>query len=65
MYFRLMAAIIDFRRAQTSDSIPTSLSVLPDPHMALCPSQFSVMGLVTFVHRVDKDAVVFIRKIPA
>ena len=31
MYFRLMAAIFDFRRVQTSDSIPTSLFVLPDP----------------------------------
>ena len=26
-----MAAIFDLRRTQTSDSIPTSLSVLPDP----------------------------------
>ena len=26
-----MAAIFDFRHAQTSDSITTSLSVLPDP----------------------------------
>ena len=31
MYSRLMAAIFDIRRAQTSDSIPTSLFVLPDP----------------------------------
>ena len=31
MYFRLMAAIFDFRRAQTLDSIPSSLFVLPDP----------------------------------
>ena len=31
MYFRLMAAIFDFRRAQTLDSIPTRLFVLPDP----------------------------------
>jgi len=26
-----MAAIFDLRHIQTSDSIPTSLSVLPDP----------------------------------
>ena len=26
-----MAAIFDFRHTQTSDSIPISLSVLPDP----------------------------------
>ena len=31
MYFRLMAAIFDFRRAQTLDNTPTSLFVLPDP----------------------------------
>ena len=30
-YFRLMAAIFDFRHTQTSYSIATSLSVLPDP----------------------------------
>ena len=31
VYFRLMAAIFDFRLTRTSDSVPTSLSVLPDP----------------------------------
>jgi len=31
IYFRLMAAIFDLRHAQTSDNIPTSLSVLPNP----------------------------------
>ena len=29
-YFRLMAAIFDFQHTQTSESIPTSLSVLLD-----------------------------------
>ena len=29
-YFWLMAAIFNFRHAQTSDSIPNGLSVLPD-----------------------------------
>ena len=31
MYFRLMAAIFDLRHTETSKSIPTCLSVLPDP----------------------------------
>ena len=31
VYFRLLAAIFDFRHIQTSDSILTSFSVLPDP----------------------------------
>ena len=31
MYFRLLVAIFDFRHTQMSDSISTSLSVLPDP----------------------------------
>ena len=31
IYFRLMATILDLRYTQTSDSILTSLSVLPDP----------------------------------
>jgi len=31
IYFRLMTAIFDLRHTQTSDSIPTSLSVLPNP----------------------------------
>ena len=31
MYFWLMAAIFDLRHTQSSDSIPTSLSVQPDP----------------------------------
>ena len=31
VYFRLMAAIFDFRHTQTSESLATSLSVLPDP----------------------------------
>ena len=31
MHFRLMAAIFDFRNTKTSDSIPNSLFVLPDP----------------------------------
>ena len=31
MYFRLVAAIFNFRHTLTSDSIPTCLSVLPDP----------------------------------
>ena len=30
-YFWLMAAIFDFKHTQTSDSIPTSLCMLPDP----------------------------------
>jgi len=30
-YFRLIAAIFDLRHTQTSDSITTSLSVLPNP----------------------------------
>jgi len=31
IYFQLMAAIFDLRHTQTSDSIPTSLSVLHNP----------------------------------
>jgi len=31
IYFWLMAAIFDLRDTQTSDSISTSLSVLPNP----------------------------------
>ena len=30
MYFQWMAGIFDFRQTQTSDSIPTGLSSLPD-----------------------------------
>ena len=31
MYFRFMAAILDFLHTQISDSVLTGLSVLPDP----------------------------------
>ena len=31
MYFRFKGTMFDFRHTQTSDNIPTSLSVLPDP----------------------------------
>ena len=31
IYFRSMTAIFDLRHTKTSESIPTSLSVFPDP----------------------------------
>ena len=31
IYFWLMATIFDFKQTQTSDSIPTSFCMLPDP----------------------------------
>ena len=40
--FRLMAAIFDFQHTQTSDSVPISLSVLPDPeNMGIAMELFS------------------------
>ena len=52
MYFRLMAAIFDFRHPQTSNSIHTSLSVLPDPEnmgTAVGISLLSCVGAELFV----------------
>ena len=38
-YFQLMAAIFDFQHTRTSDIIPISLSVLPDPENVGLPSR--------------------------
>ena len=45
-HFRLMAAIIDLRHTRTSDSIPTSFSVLPDPEIMGVAGGISLLSCV-------------------
>jgi hypothetical protein len=56
---------LEFRRQVTLTLIrvqtTTALSLVV-VHRALCQSQFSLKELVTFLHRVDTDAVVFVKK---
>jgi len=46
IYFRLMAAIFDIRHTQTSNSIPTSLSLLPNPQNIGVAVEISLLSCI-------------------
>jgi len=47
IYFRLVAAIFEFQHTQILNSIPTSLSVLPDPELLFVAVVISLLSCVS------------------